>query len=96
MGGERSARLVDIAARASARVVRRLELINEYYAPPTPLSEVRDLTFERYMEHYDEFGHWAPHAGCNHPVCQEASQLIQMALTSFQAMQTAPQAEAPA
>ena len=79
--------MIDIAARASARVARRIALVNDYYAPQTPLSEVREMQLERYMEHYQQFGHLAPHEGCTHQVCLEASQMISGAMQMYVQMQ---------
>ena len=94
MAGERSAQIVDLVARASARVARRVQLVNDYYAPSTPLSEARELQFERYMQHFEQFGHFAPHEGCNHPVCLEAAQMIQVALAAFSQQMMQPQGQA--
>lgn len=83
MSGERSARLIDLAARAAARSAKRLEMINDRYAPATPIQEARRLTLEEFMSHYDEFGHLAPGDGCDHPTCVKAAALIQSAIASI-------------
>lgn len=83
MAGERSTRFVDVAARAAQRMAKRLAKIDDLYAPETAASYVRELTFERYMDHFAQFGHWAPSPGCTDDVCLTASAMIQSAFAQM-------------
>lgn len=84
MAGERSARMVGVAARAAQRMANRLAQIDDLYAPETAASYVREMTFAMYEQHFAEFGHLAPEPGCTHDVCLTASAMIQAALNQVQ------------
>lgn len=69
MAGERSTRMVDLAARAAARTSRRLQMITDYYAPDTAQSHERTILLKEWFEEYDKFGHAPPDPNCNSPIC---------------------------
>ena len=81
MAGERSERMIDLAARGAARMSRRLSMVNERFAPQSDFSDVRELTFQEVMAHFNEQGHMAPSEGCTHPTCAKAAAFIQQAIT---------------
>ena len=91
MAGERSARIVGVAARAAERLAGRLKTINDLYAPESAASYVRELQFEAYMAHFAEFGHWAPDPGCTHDVCLTAGAMVQAAFAQLAQQQVAQQ-----
>lgn len=87
MAGERSVRIVDVAARAAQRMAKRLALIDDLYAPETAASYVRSIERERWIEHFIDVGHWAPEPGCTDDVCLTVAAMIQSAYGQLAQMQ---------
>jgi hypothetical protein len=88
MSGERSNRLVGIAARAAQRTANRLQVVDSLFAPEGPESLVRELQWEAYLEHWADSGHRAAEdPNCTHPVCLTAFAMINVAMAQLQQQQ---------
>ena len=75
MAGERSERLVTIAARAAQRTANRVKLVNELYAPESPMAQLRSLSFEEFANELLETGHrFDP--DCTRPFCMKVKEMI--------------------
>lgn len=61
-------------------MTRRLSMVNERFAPVSTFSDVRELSFQEVMAHFNEVGHMAPSEGCPHPTCAKATAFIQQAI----------------
>lgn len=92
MSGERSGRLVGIAARAAQRTANRLREIDDRYAPEGPASYVRELSWDAYLDHWAEAGHRAgDDPTCTHPVCLTAFAMVTAAMAQMQQQQAQQQ-----
>lgn len=92
MAGERSNRLVGIAARAAQRTARRLQVVDDRYAPESPAAYVRELTWDAYLDHWAEGGHRAgDDPNCTHPVCLTAFAMVNAAMAQVQQQQAQQQ-----
>lgn len=95
MAGERSERMVGVAAQAAQRMAKRLALINDLFAPESPASYVRELTWEAYMDHWADSGHRAgDDPNCTDPVCLTAFAMVNTAMAQLQQMQAQQQQQA--
>lgn len=92
MAGERSNRLVGIAARAAQRTARRLAEIDDRFAPESPAQYVRELSWDAYLDHWAEAGHRAgDDPRCTHPVCLTAFAMVNAAMAQLGQQQQAQQ-----
>jgi hypothetical protein len=82
MAGERSERLVSIAARAAQRTANRVKIVNELYAPESPMAQLRDLSFEEWSNELIETGHrYDPN--CTRPFCMKVKAMIAAGLSQL-------------
>lgn len=82
MAGERSNRLVSIAARAAQRTANRVKLVNELYAPESPMAQLRSLSFEEFANELYETGHrFDP--DCTRPFCVKVKAMLMTGLTQL-------------
>ena len=75
MPGETSERLVRIAARTAGRVAQNMRVVNDRYAPPSPLSVSR----EEQLKEMEETGHEFD-VSCTRPTCMKIKQMFANAL----------------
>ena len=88
MAGERSNRLVGIAARAAQRTARRLQEIDDRFAPEGPAQYVRELSWDAYLDHWASSGHRAgDDPNCTDPVCLTAFAMVDAAMAQLQQQQ---------
>ena len=79
MAGERSERMVEIAARGAARMARRLAVVSDRYAPEGPVADARELRFEDAARELAEVGHVFSRT-CTRPFCLQAAAMIDAGL----------------
>lgn len=89
MAGERALRFIDLGTRGTSRLLRRMAVVTDRYAPE-PMQEMA-ITFEDAMRELDERGHLFDPT-CTSPFCVQAGMLIQGALAAFTAEQQAMEA----